>query len=59
MKNKVVHVKKEKYDIYISRPSKWGNPFTHIKDKDTKAQFVVSNRDEAVVKYKEWILTIK
>ena len=24
---KVVHCKKEKYDVYIGRPSKWGNPF--------------------------------
>ena len=23
----VVHCKKEKYDIYIGRPNKWGNPF--------------------------------
>ncbi len=23
----VVHCKKEKYDVYIGRPSKWGNPF--------------------------------
>jgi hypothetical protein len=25
---KVVHCKKEKYDVYIGRPSKWGNPFS-------------------------------
>jgi len=24
---RVVHCKKEPYDIYIGRPSKWGNPF--------------------------------
>lgn len=24
---KVVHCKKEKYDVYIGRGSKWGNPF--------------------------------
>jgi hypothetical protein len=29
---KVVHCKKEKYDIYIGRPSKWGNPFVISKD---------------------------
>lgn len=23
----VVHCKKQKYDIYIGRPGKWGNPF--------------------------------
>lgn len=25
---RVVHCKKSKYDVYIGRPSKWGNPFT-------------------------------
>jgi len=53
---KVVHCKKEKYDVYIGRPSKWGNPFTHIKDKKTKAEFIVDNREEAVQRYKDWIL---
>ena len=28
MSIRVVHFKKSKYDIYIGRPSKWGNPFT-------------------------------
>lgn len=23
----IVHCKKAKYDVYIGRPSKWGNPF--------------------------------
>lgn len=54
---KVVHCKKEKFDVYVGRPSKWGNPFTHIKDKQTKAQFLVNTREEAITKYREWILT--
>jgi hypothetical protein len=54
---KVVHCKKEPYDVYIGRPSKWGNPFTHIKDKKTKAEFIVETRDEAVDKYRDWILS--
>ncbi len=30
MKNpKVVHCKIEDYDVYIGRPSKFGNPFSH------------------------------
>ncbi len=29
---KVVHCKKDAYDVYIGRPSKWGNPFTIGKD---------------------------
>lgn len=53
---KVVHCKKEEYNVYIGRPSIWGNPFTHIKDRITKAEFLVSSREEAIEKYKEWIL---
>lgn len=35
----------------ISRPSVFGNPFTHIKNKDTKAMVVVSDRDKAIDLY--------
>jgi hypothetical protein len=52
---RVVHFKREPYDIYVGRPSKWGNPFTHIADKKTVAQFVVSSREEAVEAYQLWI----
>jgi hypothetical protein len=51
----VVHKNKEYFDIYIGRPSKWGNPYTHIKDKETKAEFIVSTRKESIDKYREWI----
>lgn len=44
----VVHCKKSKYDVYIGRPSKWGNPFEIGKDGD---------REEVIKKYREWILT--
>lgn len=51
----VVHCKKDLYDVYIGRPSKWGNPFSHLSD--TLAKFKVSGRGEAIAKYKAWILT--
>ena len=51
----VVHCKKAPYDVYIGRPSKWGNPFTHLKDGKTLAKYIVSSRDEAVEAYREWI----
>lgn len=51
---KVVHIN-EPHDIYIGRPGKWGNPFTHIKDRTTKGQFIVKTREEAINKYREWI----
>ena len=52
---KVVHCKKEKYDVYIGRGSKWGNPFSH--KKGTQAKFVVGSREEAIEKYREYILS--
>lgn len=52
---KIVHCKKSHYDVYIGRPSKWGNPFTHIADKNTLAKYIVSNRANAIESYKEWI----
>ena len=44
----VVHCKKERFDIYIGRPSKWGNPFSIGKD---------GTREEVISKYKQWIWT--
>jgi hypothetical protein len=49
----VVHFRKDPYDIYIGRGSKWGNPFSH-KD-GTLAKFRVGSRKEAIEKYEEWI----
>ena len=43
---KVVHCKRENYDVYIGRPSKWGNPFSIGKD---------GTREEVVVKYDDYI----
>ena len=37
------------YPIY--RGSILGNPYTHIKDKQTKALFIVKDRDEAIDRY--------
>jgi hypothetical protein len=45
---KVVHCKREKYDIYIGRPSKWGNPFTIGRD---------GTREQVIEKYRRWIMT--
>jgi hypothetical protein len=53
---KLVHFQKEHHDIYIGRPSKWGNPYTHIKDRETKAEFIVDTREEAIAKYRDYIL---
>lgn len=52
---RVVHCRRESFDVYVGRPSKWGNPFSH--KHDTRADFVVPSRDEAVARYAEWIVS--
>ena len=46
---RIVHCKKHKYDVYIGRPSKWGNPFTIGKD---------GTREEVIDKYEDWLLGV-
>lgn len=45
---KVVHCKKSPHDIYIGRPSIFGNPFIMGEDGD---------REEVVEKYRQWLKT--
>jgi len=52
---RVVHCKKEPYDIMIDRSSKWGNPFTHLKG-NTRAKYIVDTRDESIDAYEDYIL---
>ena len=40
-------MRKEPFDIYIGRPSKWGNPFRIGKD---------GSREDVIQKYRDWIL---
>ena len=56
MKKLVVHCKKELYDVYIGRPSKWGNCFTHHKHL-SEYYVLVDSREEAIIKYEEWLLS--
>ena len=54
-KTYVVHFRKDPYDVYIGRPSKWANPFTH-KDLDkTKAEFHVTSRKEAIENFEKYL----
>jgi len=53
---KLVNLNKEPYDIYIGRGSKWGCPFTIIKDRPTLAKEIVDSKEEALAKYKEYVL---
>jgi RNA recognition motif-containing protein len=46
-RTQVVHCKKSNYDVYIGRPSDWGNPFVIGKDGD---------RADVIRKYRNWIM---
>ena len=54
-KTRVVHCKIEDFDVYIGRPSKWGNLFSH--KAGTLAKYSCVSIEEAVEKYRAWILT--
>lgn len=56
MVTKVVNLKTDSYDVYIGRGSKWGCPFTIIKDRPTLAKEIVDSKEEALSKYKEYVL---
>lgn len=43
---KVSHCKREPYDVYIGRPSKWGNPFVIGVD---------GTREEVIAKYEQYV----
>jgi hypothetical protein len=43
----VVHCKRSRYDVYVGRPSKWGNPF-HVGRDGTRAQ--------VIERYERWLL---
>jgi len=49
---RVVHCQKEKFDVYIGRPSKWGNPFSHL---DVKGTTKCSSREEAISLYENYV----
>ena len=52
----VVHCRRSHYDVLIDRTTKWGNLFTHIRDRTTRAAFLVSTREEAIAAYESWLL---
>lgn len=47
MRTTVVHCRNAKYDVYIGRPSKWGNPFRLEDGQDRVA---------VIHQYREWLL---
>lgn len=51
---RVVH-RSQLHDVYIGRPSKWGNPFSHLPG--TLAKHRVASRAEAIAAYERYLLT--
>jgi len=43
----VVHCKRATHDVYIGRPSKWGNPFVIGRD---------GTREQVIARYEQWLL---
>jgi len=48
MRTRVVHCRRERYDVYVGRPSPWGNPFVIGRD---------GTREEVIAKYAAWVRT--
>lgn len=57
--SKVVHCKKESYDVYIGRSSDrhshehFGNPFSHRPG--TQALIILKTREEAIEAFRQWL----
>lgn len=47
LKTRVVHCKRAHFDVYIGRPSKWGNPFKLKKGE---------SRELCLTRYREWLM---
>lgn len=47
MLGRVVHCKREAYDVHVGRPSIWGNPFKMRSEAD---------RDKVISQYEKWII---
>jgi len=48
MPTRVVHCKRERFDLYIGRPSRFGNPFVVGRHR---------TREECLDHYREWLQT--
>lgn len=53
MADRIVNSRYEEHDVYIGRPSIWGNPYSHLPY--SMAPFKVATREEAVEKYEAWL----
>jgi hypothetical protein len=54
-KTYVVHFKTHRHDVYIGRPSKFENPYTHKDLDNTQAKYQVATRQEAINGYVHYL----
>lgn len=54
---RVAHCKRTTFDVFIGRPSPWGNPFSH--KPSTLAKCKVGSREEAIQAYDDWLAGTK
>jgi hypothetical protein len=47
-RTRVVHCRRERFDVFIGRTGRWGNPFVLGRDGD---------RQEVIEKYRAWLRT--
>lgn len=60
MSGRVVHCRREAYDVYIGRgddpstgrPGEWGNPYSH---RPSRVPGVIGSRQEAIRSYRIWL----
>jgi hypothetical protein len=63
MATTIANVRFQDYTVYCGRGrdrrtgilSPWGNKFSHIRDRETLAEFLVNTRDEAVDAHRIWL----
>lgn len=49
----VVHCKRSRYDVYVGRPSPWGNPYSH--KEGTLAAYKTASIEESIIKFEEYV----
>jgi uncharacterized protein DUF4326 len=62
MSTKVVHCKRDPYDVYIGRPGKWGNPFFirlsalhDMAEYLPDSEHMEGSRAWSLAQYRKWI----
>lgn len=60
---KVVHWKKDDYDVFIGRTvgyfNKWSNPYSHKDNANIKEEFKTETREESIEKFEIYLLNNK